>query len=50
MALRTHNRVLKNDFVEVDEAKIKVSIGHADSFSASWVSKKATSTKSFKLL
>jgi hypothetical protein len=40
--------VLKNEFVEVDEAMFKVSKGHAKSFSAAWASKKAPWMKSLK--
>jgi hypothetical protein len=45
MALRTQNIPtgrLKNDFGEVDQAMIKVSKGHEESFSASRASKKST--------
>jgi hypothetical protein len=51
MDLRTHNllsSVLKNIFREVDEAMFQDVEGHANSFCASWASKKATLTKSFK--
>jgi hypothetical protein len=50
-ALRTHKMPsgrLKNDFGEVDKAIFQVSKSHANSFSASWASKKATLTKLLK--
>jgi hypothetical protein len=51
MTLRPHNlpfEVLKNDFVAFDEVTFKGVKGHANTFSASWASKKATWTKSLK--
>jgi hypothetical protein len=51
MELRTHNQPsgrLKNDIREFDEAVFQGVEGRANSFCASWASKKATSTKSLK--